>query len=472
MDTNKLTQPQALKQTLKLTPQLRQTMNLLQLSTLDLEREIENELQKNPMLERTDNEQDFEMPEPTAAIAKNARHQKDDDNLEDALANVIDEPDFYEMLHAQVCELAQTERQSQLLHLLIEYLDEHGYLTDSLEYIIDNSPLEWLLEEEELADALKLLQQFDPAGVGASNLQESLILQINRLPESDTTYYAIEIINKYFHLMSMANAETLLIAEFRKALKEKKPNIRIKTEMREHAVTHIKAAIALIKSLNPYPDMGASDGEQSAYVRPDVRVYKKNDKWIALAEPHLRPQVVVNKSYEQNALLIERGVSSDWKKMLHDARNFVKNLEWRENTIFSVAKLIVEHQQAFFEFGDAALEPLDMQSVADKLGIHASTVSRSANQKYLSCPHGIYELRHFFQAKVGHTDDNDEGMTNTAIKTHLAEWIAGEDKNKPLSDNALQEKLASVGINIARRTVAKYREAAGIPAAARRRLRS
>lgn len=471
MDTNKLTQQQALKQTLKLTPQLRQTMNLLQLSTLDLETAIEDELQKNPMLERTESSADFDAPEPTAAISKTARRQNDNDDMDDALANIIDEPDFYESLHAQVCELAQNERQSQLLHLLIEYLDEHGYLTDTLEYIVENSPLEWLLEEDELAEALKLLQQFDPAGVGASNLQESLILQINRLPESEITRYAIEIINKYFDLLSLANVESLLITEFRRAAKEKKPNLRISAEVRENAVANIKAAVALIKSLNPYPDMGASDGEHNTYIRPDVRVYKKDGVWIALAEPHLRPQVAVNKHYEQNALLLERNVSSDWKKMLHDARNFVKNLEWRENTIFSVAKLIVEHQQAFFEFGDAALEPLDMQSVADKLDIHASTVSRSVNQKYLSCPHGVYELRHFFQAKVGHTDDNDEGMTNTAIKTHLAEWIAGEDKAKPLSDDALREKLASVGINIARRTVAKYREAAGIPAAARRRVR-
>lgn len=471
MDTNKLTQQQALKQTLKLTPQLRQTMNLLQLSTLDLETAIEDELQKNPMLERTETPAEFDAPEPTAAISKTARRQNDSDDMDDTLANIVDEPDFYETLHAQVCELAQNERQSQLLHLLIEYLDEHGYLTDTLEYIVENSPLEWLLEEDELAEALKLLQQFDPAGVGASNLQESLILQINRLPESEITRYAIEIINKYFDLLSMANVESLLITEFRRAAKAKKPNLRISAEMRENAVSNIKAAVALIKSLNPYPDMGASDGEHNTYIRPDVRVYKKDGVWIALAEPHLRPQVAVNKHYEQNALLLERNVSSDWKKMLHDARNFVKNLEWRENTIFSVAKLIVEHQQAFFEFGDAALEPLDMQSVADKLAIHASTVSRSVNQKYLSCPHGVYELRHFFQAKVGHTDDNDEGMTNTAIKTHLAEWIAGENKAKPLSDDALREKLASVGINIARRTVAKYREAAGIPAAARRRVR-
>lgn len=471
MDTNKLTQQQALKQTLKLTPQLRQTMNLLQLSTLDLETAIEDELQKNPMLERTETPAEFDAPEPTAAISKTARRQNDSDDMDDTLANIVDEPDFYETLHAQVCELAQNERQSQLLHLLIEYLDEHGYLTDTLEYIVENSPLEWLLEEDELAEALKLLQQFDPAGVGASNLQESLILQINRLPESETTRYAIEIINKYFDLLSMANVESLLITEFRRATKAKKPNLRISAEMRENAVSNIKAAVALIKSLNPYPDMGASDGEHNTYIRPDVRVYKKDGVWIALAEPHLRPQVAVNKHYEQNALLLERNVSSDWKKMLHDARNFVKNLEWRENTIFSVAKLIVEHQQAFFEFGDAALEPLDMQSVADKLDIHASTVSRSVNQKYLSCPHGVYELRHFFQAKVGHTDDNDEGMTNTAIKTHLAEWIAGENKAKPLSDDALREKLASVGINIARRTVAKYREAAGIPSAARRRVR-
>lgn len=471
MDTNKLTQQQALKQTLKLTPQLRQTMNLLQLSTLDLETAIEDELQKNPMLERTETQAEFDAPEPTAAISKTARRQNDSDDMDDTLANIVDEPDFYETLHAQVCELAQNERQSQLLHLLIEYLDEHGYLTDTLEYIVENSPLEWLLEEDELAEALKLLQQFDPAGVGASNLQESLILQINRLPESEITRYAIEIINKYFDLLSMANVESLLITEFRRAAKAKKPNLRISAEMRENAVSNIKAAVALIKSLNPYPDMGASDGEHNTYIRPDVRVYKKDGVWIALAEPHLRPQVAVNKHYEQNALLLERNVSSDWKKMLHDARNFVKNLEWRENTIFSVAKLIVEHQQAFFEFGDAALEPLDMQSVADKLAIHASTVSRSVNQKYLSCPHGVYELRHFFQAKVGQTDDNDEGMTNTAIKTHLAEWIAGENKAKPLSDDALREKLASVGINIARRTVAKYREAAGIPAAARRRVR-
>ena len=175
---------------------------------------------------------------------------------------------------------------------------------------------------------MHLLQQFDPAGVGAKNLQESLILQINRLPESEITAYAIEIINHHFDLLSLANVESLLITEFRKSVKAQKPNLRISTEMRENAITHIKAAVALIKSLNPYPDMGSSDGEHNTYIRPDVRVFKKDGEWVAVAEPHLRPQVVVNKSYEQNAMLLERNVSSDWKKMLHDARNFIKNLEF------------------------------------------------------------------------------------------------------------------------------------------------
>lgn len=456
--SNKLTHKQTLKQ--QLTPQLRQGMSLLQMSSIELEQAIDDALNQNPLLERihiSDEEYIDDNEHAVKASSRLARSVQDLPDI-DIFESIPDDLDFYEELHQQVCELTNNERMSQLLHILIEYLDEHGYLVDSLEEIIEQSPLELRLEKVELEQALELLHQFEPAGIGAKNLQESLLLQLARQPENEIVNCAIKIVSDCFEVLgkSKVNLEKNILA-----LIKQKSKLDVNFDKSMFNEQLIADALGLIRRLNPYPSQGMAG--DSVYIVPDIKVYKEDGVWKAFAAPHLKPQVVVNKELEQKILL--QDWSSDIKnanQMLKDANLLVQNLEWRENTIFQVAKFIVERQQDFFDFGDMALNPIKMQEVSEALDVHLSTISRSVNQKYLICPQGLFELRYFFSKEII-GEDSDDSMSQTAIKAHIASWIEAEDKNKPFSDEVLCQKLESVGIKISRRAVAKYREAMNIP---------
>ncbi|MBR6026828.1 MAG: RNA polymerase factor sigma-54 [Neisseriaceae bacterium] len=434
-------------QSLKLMAQLQQSMTILQLSSAELDSLIDDEIQRNPLLEKVDTSSDENF---SLDLNRNTHaRQFRDDPTDDAVAGIIDEPDFYQNLHNQVCECCKSERQADLLHILIESLDNKGYLKYSIDNIIEEYPLHWRLEKKELEEALDLLQQFDPPGIGARNLAESLLLQLKRhyLPQ-EIAYCATEIIKNHLHLLQRVNVETSL----QKAVK--------------FSPSTIAKSLDVIKTLEPYPCSDLGDTNDTIYVRPDVRVYKKDGEWVVQSEPHLRPHVVINTNYEQAVSLDTNAI---WKQKLLDAKTFLHNLQWRENTILRVARFIVNKQQDFFEFGNSALVPLKLSDIADELEISISTISRSTTQKYMICPQGLFELKFFFSTNVGSNEENEDGMSNKAVKEHIAEWIAGESRDKPLSDDDLKDKLATVGIKIARRTIAKYREALGIPSIHHRR---
>ena len=427
-------------QKLQLSPQLKQAVALLQLSSIDLEDAIEEALAENPLLEKQESSDADDLESSVSADAPVLRRrQEDDDDNNDWLESIVDEPDFYDALHNQVCEITDDERQSQLLHILIEYLDEHGYLTDDLEYIIEHSPLEWRLEMPELAEALSLLKQLDPAGVGAKNIQESLLLQVARMSEDACKPCMMELIEKHFDILQQPNP----IAKMQKSLR--------------YDVDIIQKSLKKIRHLNPYPSNGYASNDETVYVKPDVRVVKKQGRWQVIGESHLRPRLVINSTFAQ---AVQLDGTPEWKQKLADAKNWIHNLEWRENTIIQVARAIVEHQQDFFHFGKDAMQPLQMTQLAEQLNLSVATVSRSVNQKYLICPQGLFELRIFFS---NNSDGSEDGMSATAIKSHIATWIKGESPENPLSDDDLRQKLLSIGIHLSRRTVAKYREAMNIP---------
>ncbi|MBR7059620.1 MAG: RNA polymerase factor sigma-54 [Neisseriaceae bacterium] len=434
-------------QSLKLMSQLQQSMHLLQLSSNELDSLVDDEIQRNPLLEKVDTSFDerFSFDANRNVYARQFR----DDPTDDAVAGIVYEPDFYQNLHNQVCECCKDERQAELLHILIESLDDKGYLKYSIDDIVEEYPLHWRLEKKELENALDLLQQFDPPGIGARTLPESLLLQLKRhyLPQ-EVAICATEIIKNHLDLLSRVNVESSL-------QKVVRYNLNV-----------IGKALRFIRTLKPYPCSGLGGANDTVYVRPDVRVYKRDRHWFVQSEPHLRPHVVINNTYEQAVSLDTNTV---WKQKLADAKNFIHNLQWRENTILRVSRFIVEKQQDFFEFGNSALVPLKLSDVADELEISISTISRSTSQKYMICPQGLFELKYFFSTNVGSNDENEDGMSNKAVKEHIAEWIAGENKDKPLSDDDIKDKLALVGIKIARRTIAKYREALGIPSIHHRR---
>lgn len=445
----KLNHNVTLKQTqqLQLTPQMRQMVTLLQLSTADLEKTLEEAVQDNPLLEKAEFAESVGLSTLTAKPTNSRLHGNESAD-EEALSAIAEEPDLYDFLHAQVCEMTDDARQAQLLHILIESLDEHGYLEGGLNEVIEHAPLEWALQQDELAQALTLLQHFDPAGVGAADIRESLLLQLMRLPSEDTAVCrARDIVRDHFALLPQAG------------------NIaKLKKELNSNDYV-IQSALDIIRKLNPYPGSGFASNSATVYVRPDVRVFSENGVWQVQAEAHLRPRVVICEDYAQ---AVRSSTDTVWKQKLNDAQMLIQNLELRENTILQVARAIVARQQDFFTFGMSALNPLQMIEIAEELDIHVSTVSRSVNQKYLICPQGLFELRLFFSNAVG-GDEKEPGMSSTAIKAHLEEWICGEDKRRPLSDDALRRKLAAVNIDIARRTIAKYREELNIPSAYRRK---
>nr|WP_199067496.1 RNA polymerase factor sigma-54 [Chromobacterium sp. ASV5] len=457
-------------QQLTLTPQLQQSIKLLQLSTLDLQAEVERFLLDNPLLERGDDERPGEDAPDAAPEAASPGESRDgderdgpdggelldwgsgsrrhdgDDDFDPAL-NVPCPVSLREHLLSQLGEIALPARDQAVVRLLIEELDEDGYLPTGLDELASHLPLELQLDSDELAFGLRLLQQFDPPGVGARSLAESLTLQLRRLPAAEP-----------------GHALALAIAAEHLALLGSRDYTRLKRQL-DCDDGELRQAQALIARLNPHPAAGFGEGEVH-YIIPDISVRKRKGRWVAELNRSAMPRLRVNQLYER-MLAENRGQGGEMPARLQEARWLVKNIQQRFDTILKVAESIVERQQMFFEQGEVAMRPLILRDIAEELGLHESTVSRSTSQKYLQCPRGLFELKYFFGSSL-ETDSGAE-CSATAIKARIRSLIEAENPAKPLSDSALAEALGNLGIQVARRTVAKYREAMQIPAVSLRK---
>ena len=415
-----------LRQTQQLNQGLQQSLRVLQMSGLELEREVDDWLQDNPLLERREPAEDGRFEPTRLSAAVSSRNQIGGEDAEDVWATIADEEDFKRYLHNQVCEHPLSEQEAARVHILIDSLDEQGYLTDSLEEIIDNTPLEWMLDEDDMQDALDRLQNFDPPGVGAADLRESLMLQLQRLPASPSRQCAGQIVSR------------------------------------------ILDDLELIAGLNPYPAYGFASAEPTAFIQPDVWVREGEDgRWEVAGNEQAWPQLAMNE--ELADALKDEGIDEVWREKIQEARQKIDSLELRKNTVIRLAEYIVARQEDFFIFGEIGLVPMLMKDAAAELGLAESTVSRAANNKYLSCPRGLFALRYFFSQAVN-AEDGQEGTSQSAVKAMLAQLIENEDKHKPHSDEALAQLLKRQGIDIARRTVAKYRESLNIAPAHQRRI--
>lgn len=440
-----------LKQTQQLNQSLQQSLRILQMSGLELEREVDDWLQDNPLLERaeTPEESTAEPVQVSAAISKN--NQLGGADAEDVWATIAEEEDFNAFLHKQVCEHPLNESEAARVHILIDFLDEQGYLGDSLGDIVDHTPLEWMLDEESMREALDKLQQFDPPGVAAADLRESLLLQLQRLPPSAARRCAARIVNTFLDDLDKNRRQNII--KFKKAWPE------------DDGAT-IEAALDLIAALNPYPAYGFASAEPTAYVQPDVWVKEGKEGWLVNSNEAAWPNIQLNREYCD--MLEEAGdVDKVWKEKLTEARQKIDSLSHRKSTVLRLAEYIVERQEDFFVFGEIGLVPMLLKEAAAELGVAESTVSRAANQKYLACPRGVFALRYFFTQAV--TTDDGEGASQSAVKAVISQLIGAENKDKPYSDEALSKLLKQQGIEIARRTVAKYREALNIPPAHQRK---
>jgi RNA polymerase sigma-54 factor len=478
-------------QHLALTPQLQQSIRLLQLSTLELHQEIEQVLSDNPLLERLDDPLDRSVrlladgainhdaatpaqlsPAPAPGQTANGEEGKaggegeapeggaDDgggegdggDWGEPGRGSGSDDEDGRPQLEAsrvtlrehlmeQVRMTCSAARDCALVELVVDALDDNGYLEEPLDDIYARLPEELEIDFDELRTALAMVQSMDPPGVGARSAAECLALQIRRMPGVPlvTRRMALTIVEKYLTWFAQREFNKL-----KKALDCDDEDLR--------------ESQAVIRQCNPHPG-AAFASDVSDYVVPDVIVRRAKDGWSVQLNPDVMPRLRVNSLYAQ---ALKQGKSeTQMGAQLQEAKWLIKNMRQRFDTILRVAQAIVDRQRNFFSHGAVAMRPLVLREIADTLGLHESTISRVTTQKYMLTPHGMFELKYFFGSHVA-TEAGGEA-SSTAIRALIVQLTGAEDPKNPLSDSKIAEMLGEQGMVIARRTVAKYREALKIP---------
>ena len=456
-----------LSQHLTLTPQLQQSIRLLQLSTLELNQELERFLQENPLLERDEGiredpplpselrppgeteivtapaaDSESLAPEPDAGEVNTlddlpAGGPRDDSDEGEYPQIAAGAPTLRAHLLSQLSLTNLSERDRRLVTLLIDSLDDDGYLAQDLPELLSMLPQELAVEPEELQIALKHLQNFEPAGVGARNLSECLQLQLAAMPEC-TPYRtpALEVVKN--HLAALAARD---FSKLKKVLRCDDDCLR--------------AVQKLITGLNPKPGRDFSS-EETRYVVPDVVVRKVKNTWVASLNPEAMPRLRVNRLYADILSRNRNAGSHQLASQLQEAKWLIKNVQQRFDTILRVSQAIVERQRHFFEHGEVAMRPLVLREIAEALDLHESTVSRVTTQKFMHTPRGIFELKYFFGSHV--TTETGGSASSTAIRALIKQLVSAENSRKPLSDSQISDILAQQGIVVARRTVAKYRE--------------
>jgi RNA polymerase sigma-54 factor len=466
-----------LSQHLTLTPQLQQSIRLLQLSTVELNQEIERMLMENPILEREDIEGDaqaaFAPPrdapqtaaeqsalasdEPPAEqrredwlleFAAPARGSDDEDEGDRVFASP-DTPTLRDHLNQQLTLTGIGERDRALVAMLIDVLDDDGYLTQPLEEIAALFSAEAQVGVEELGIALRHLQNLEPAGVGARSPGECLVLQLRAdaaLRDHPACALATEIAHK--HLQLLASRDYARLRSLTGAQEEE-----------------LRAAQKLIQSLNPHP--GAAFARiETRYMIPDVIVRKVKSVWRASLNPEAMPRLRINRLYADLAGSA-RNSSNALASQLQEARWMIKNVQQRFDTILRVSQAIVDRQRHFFEHGEVAMRPMVLREIAETLGLHESTISRVTTQKFMATPRGTFELKYFFGSHVA--TDTGGAASSTAIRALIRQLVAAEDARSPLSDARIAQVLGQQGIVVARRTIAKYRESLQIPPVSQRK---
>jgi RNA polymerase sigma-54 factor len=383
-----------------------------------------------------------EAPAPEAdwslEMATTWRGAEDDEDHDRSFATP-DTPTLRDHLITQLSLTNLGERDRVLVALLIDALDEDGYLTQPLAEIAALLPPEAEAGVEELGIALRHLQHFEPAGVGARTPGECLALQLKTLAEDAVRTLALAIVEN--HLELLASRDYTRLKSLTGAADDK-----------------LRAAQRLIQQLNPRP--GAAFARVEArYVVPDVIVKKVRNVWRASLNADAMPRLRINRLYAE--LAGARGGAAGISSQLQEARWLIKNVQQRFETILRVSQAIVDRQRHFFEHGEVAMRPLVLREIAATLGLHESTISRVTTQKYMATPRGTYELKYFFGSHVA--TETGGAASSTAIRALIKQLVAAEDARAPLSDARISQILAEQGIVVARRTIAKYREALSIP---------
>ncbi len=460
-------------QRLALTPQLQQAIKLLQLSSIELHTEIQNALETNPFLEldESENEEISDAISNLESITNN-NVESTTENIPTELpidcswdaeydtsfnAKPAQEPtlnfteftkekdkNLNDYLLEQILLSKLTKRDNYAASVIIESVDSNGYLTELnknlLQTIQQEDPF---YEQDEYNFILKLVQHLDPIGVASLGPSEAMCIQLNHLPKNTPfLHQALELLTNHLDILSNRN-----YAGIKKAMK-----------VNENTLYGI---LDLIKTLNPRPG-NIIDSSETTYVVPDVYITKRNNKWSAELNTDISPNLIINSFYKN--LINNTNSKKDTvflKNNFNDAKWFIKSVQGRNETLINVAKSIVEKQQSFMDFGDIKMKPLILKNIADELGINESTVSRITSNKYMRTPKGVYELKYFFSSHI--SSHNGHDFSALAVKEMIKNFIKNENISKPLSDNKLAQLLNEKDLDIARRTVAKYREQLNIP---------
>jgi len=474
-----------------MTPQLQQAIRLLQLSTLELRMEVQQALESNLMLESeeelessyeeealTDQDQPQSETQPDGADdetedwSANESMSEDlpidsswediydgqtaysapapDDDDRDPLANQAAEGEsLQEYLLWQANLAGFDERERAIADAIIDAVGEDGYLTEQPEDLVGAVPPEWEASVADIEAVRRRIREFDPVGVASCGAHEALLTQLDQLP-ADTPWLdeARQLVER--HLELLANRQYSQLQR----------RMRLSQE-------ELQQVVGLLQSLDPRPGARISN-QQPQYVIPDVFVRRVNGEWQVDINAEAYPRVRINSLYAGLAKQAGNKADSDMlRQHLQEARWFIKSLRSRNDTLLKVARCIVGRQRGFLEHGDEQMQPLVLREVAEEIDMHESTVSRITNQKYMRTPRGTFEFKYFFSSHVQTVDGGE--CSATAIRARIRRMIAEEDQSKPLSDSKLAELLQDEGINVARRTVAKYREAMTIASSTERK---
>ncbi|MBF7686032.1 RNA polymerase factor sigma-54 [Acinetobacter sp. B10A] len=468
---------------LSLTPQLQQAIRLLQLSNLELEQEVQLQLESNPLLERVDvdsGDQQVEVKEQSSQELSEALNneflpdelpvdtQWDDiythqpttlgaADFEEKEDNRANHTSLKQHVQSQIDLLNFSKIDHLIAYCIVDALDEKGFLIETLSEVVEavnhlllqaNLEDEYV-EEHEVLVVLKYIQQLDPIGIGSRGLIEHLMIQLANLGGSTLLELnAKKILNHYQFLLSN-DLTKLLKATSLKA-------------------DELKEALSFIKTLKPYPGVDFEESE-TEYQIPDVVIIREDNVWKVKLNPDILPKLRINSFYSN---MIKRADQSDdnqyIKNQMLEAKNFIKSIDERHKTLLKVATCIAKHQKGFLEKGAEAMKPLVLRDVADEVELHESTVSRVTTNKYVLTPKGLFELKYFFSSHVGTSEGGE--CSSTAIRAMIKKIIATENPCKPLSDNTIANLLKEEGIDVARRTVAKYRESLRISSSSERKV--
>ncbi len=426
---------------LAMTQQIQLAIKLLQLNSIDLQKEIEDKIMENPFLENENSSDHIEISSESPVLSSSFSTPNSD--TQDAYEQL---PSTHQSLHEYLMwqiNLSSMSQQDQFIaYNIIDYINDDGFLTETIEdlFILLKKNLETTFQE--IFAVLHKIQHLDPIGIGATSLKNCLLIQLDHFHNDHESYDSAK------HMIEKLEDDI-------------KPSM-ISFDAFISAFKKNDIAKELVKSLNPKPGNIISESLHQEHITPDIIVVKRDSGWVVELNPSINPKIRINRAYKELMESITNKADQEYvKSNLQDAKFFLKALNNRNITILKAAKVIFQKQKDFLNQGDIAMKPLSLKDIATEINMHESTISRCTNNKYVQTPRGVYEMKYFFSSEL--STDHGKMISSTAIKSMITKIISNEDKKQPLSDSDISKSFNDNGIKVARRTIAKYRENLSIP---------